>query len=865
VEIGGSTTAITNAHDSTYIVQAADAGCTFTVTVTRSDNIGSVTSDPTDVVIAANQYPAATDFDIGNLTQTAGQVTPVTITPKPGKSNGTQTVYYAGTSGTTYAKSTTVPQIAGTYTVTFDIATVQGWYAVTGLVGGTLQIYAQIAAQTPVITGQPANATVTINAPHSLSVGASASDGGTLSYQWYSNTSASNNGGTAITGAVNSTYNPPTDTAGTYFYFVEVINTITYSGDSGNKTASVRSNAVTLTVNTLVNAQTPAITSQSVGTTVVFNAPHRLSVLASVTDGGTLSYQWYSNTSLSNSGGTHVTWATSAAYNPPTGTAGTYYYFVEVTNTITDNGDGGNKTASGRSNAVTLTVNAQVNAQTPAIINQPVGATVAVGASHSLSVTANATDSGTLSYRWYSNTSLSNSGGTPVTGATSAVYNPPTGTVGTYFYFVEVTNTITNNGDGGNKTASSRSNAVEIRVLSPSGIVIDLTRMNEWELTEQTAIVTANVNKIFTVTGTYTTYHWYLDGTQVGTSSSYTFNKSGGVYHLAVIVTNSSGESRSGRCRITIASPLTANLWVDGSITDADSEDWYSCPVTSGTTYYFWWNDRKQGNGTKNGDVAVSAQYENETTFIFGGTDTGVDNGWTTEQLFTANQTGTVYIRVIPYDRNSGNAGAYGIVYNTSGTRPSIYTVTFSANNGTGTVPATRTVTAGSSIILPGGSGLSRSGYTFSGWNTNTSGTGTNYNAGASYTPTANITLYARWTIPLTANVWANGTLSSASGEIWYSLSVSSGTTYHIWWNDKSQGNGSKTGTVAVGARYENTDTFIFGGTNNTVLRGWDTVQSFTATQTGTVYIRVIPYNRDSYYIGTFGIVYSTGSIRPAL
>lgn len=39
-----------------------------------------------------------------------------------------------------------------------------------------------------------------------------------------------------------------------------------------------------------------------------------------------------------------------------------------------------------------------------------------------------------------------------------------------------------------------------------------------------------------------------------------------------------------------------------------------------------------------------------------------------------------------------------------------------------------------------------KTGWTFNGWNTKKDGTGTNYAGGANYTPTANVTLYARWT-----------------------------------------------------------------------------------------------------------------------
>jgi uncharacterized protein (TIGR02145 family)/uncharacterized repeat protein (TIGR02543 family) len=71
------------------------------------------------------------------------------------------------------------------------------------------------------------------------------------------------------------------------------------------------------------------------------------------------------------------------------------------------------------------------------------------------------------------------------------------------------------------------------------------------------------------------------------------------------------------------------------------------------------------------------------------------------------------------------------------------YRVTFSANGGTGTVPAAIT---GDTITLPNGNALTKSGYNFGGWytfaNTNV---WTNYNAGSRYAPTDNVTMYAKW------------------------------------------------------------------------------------------------------------------------
>ena len=74
------------------------------------------------------------------------------------------------------------------------------------------------------------------------------------------------------------------------------------------------------------------------------------------------------------------------------------------------------------------------------------------------------------------------------------------------------------------------------------------------------------------------------------------------------------------------------------------------------------------------------------------------------------------------------------------------FTVTYNINGGTGTTPTAQTMSGVRNyIILAGGSGFSRSGYTFGGWNTDATGTGTNYAEDTNYMPAGNITLYARW------------------------------------------------------------------------------------------------------------------------
>jgi O-glycosyl hydrolase len=77
--------------------------------------------------------------------------------------------------------------------------------------------------------------------PQPLTVTAEAPDMGTLSYQWYSVNAPQNDGGTAIAGATDNSFTPPTSTASSYYY---VVVTNTNNNVSQEKTAAVTSRAV---------------------------------------------------------------------------------------------------------------------------------------------------------------------------------------------------------------------------------------------------------------------------------------------------------------------------------------------------------------------------------------------------------------------------------------------------------------------------------------------------------------------------------------------------------------------------------------------------------------------------------------------
>ena len=329
----------------------------------------------------------------------------------------------------------------------------------------SVKAVAEINATPPNISAQPvSDSDVEKDSTKTLSITASVSDSGTLSYQWYSNNTNSNSGGTAITGATNSTYTVPTNLTGVFYYYCVVTNT--NNTVNGNTTATTSSAVAIIKVIEAKDAETPTISSHPQSNTVSINTVVELTILASVSDGGTLSYQWYSNSTSSTDGASAISSATNSTYTVPTTVAGTTFYYCVVTNT--NNSVDGNKTATATSNIAEVIVNDLTNAETPSITSQPQTDTnVIEGATKTLSIEASVSDGGTLSYQWYSNSTSSTDGASAISSATNSTYTVPTTVAGTTFYYCVVTNT--NNSVDGNKTATATSNIAKIEVKSNKG------------------------------------------------------------------------------------------------------------------------------------------------------------------------------------------------------------------------------------------------------------------------------------------------------------------------------------------------------------------------------------------------------------
>lgn len=176
-----------------------------------------------------------------------------------------------------------------------------------------------------------------------------------------------------------------------------------------------------------------------------------LTVVATL-DGYTLSYQWYKNTTNSNTGGTVISGATTNSYTPTlSSTAGTTYYYCVVTATKE-----GSETLTATSDVAAITVSEPYIKFT----TQPKSGSYAINVAPSALTVVAATNLGVEpTYQWYSNSSAT-AEGTEIKGATNASYTPSTSTVGTTYYYC----IATAKKDGTTVTATS--NIVSVTVAT---------------------------------------------------------------------------------------------------------------------------------------------------------------------------------------------------------------------------------------------------------------------------------------------------------------------------------------------------------------------------------------------------------------
>jgi len=369
----------------------------------------------------------------------------------------------------------------------------------------------------------------------------------------------------------------------------------------------------------------------------------------------------------------------------------TYYYIVSAYNS---NGMEGEKSSS---------VSATTAPDTPTNVTATLASFTSITVSWSVV-------SGADGYNIYRSTNPYDSY-SQIGTSTSTSYTDTGLSANTFYYYIVVAHN--NNGES-EQSIYAWVNTPAVETVSPDRIEYYWVNEHDDLATTSGYAVTVmpDTTLYITAQGTgYSGHKWYLNGVDTGESgNSYTFSSTAAGKHTVSLLVEKNGRLYNTNIVIMVAVSVTVTFDANGGSGTVSSQS-----VSPGSSITL-----------PGGSGMTMSGY----TF----------NGWNTN----SSGTGTNYNAGESY-WPTGNVTLYAKWSTHS-------TVTFNTNGASGAVSA-QTVSPGSSITLPGGSGMTMSGYTFRGWNTNSSGTGTNYNAGTSYTPTGDITLYARWAIPRVVTV----------------------------------------------------------------------------------------------------------------
>ena len=245
------------------------------------------------------------------------------------------------------------------------------------------------------IVSQPSSAFTVPQQTVILTVGAVGS--AQVAYQWYEGTSGVTS--LPINDATGPSYQTPPLIA-TKNYWVRVSNGI---GSEDSATATITMQAP------------PVITAQPTSKTLAMGS----SVSSSVTvTGNNISYQWYQG--FSGDVSTPLAGKTSSSLTLPNQLPDVNYYWVRVNNAL------------GTLNSTTI--RAEVTAVLPVIVDEPLDTSTFRTVSQSINVSASGPS---LSYQWYGGVRGDISRPLP---ATSSYFYPPDNLVGSYQFWVRVSN-----------------------------------------------------------------------------------------------------------------------------------------------------------------------------------------------------------------------------------------------------------------------------------------------------------------------------------------------------------------------------------------------------------------------------------------
>ena len=372
--------------------------------------------------------------------------------------------------------------------------------------------------------------------PGTVALSASATNTPT-SYAYYSDLS----GGSLLSSS--STYTTPSLSSNNTYY-VEASNTCGTTSPRVAVTASVLSS--------------PSITTQPATSaqTVCQNTP--ATALTIVASGAGLSYQWYSNSTASNSGGTLISGATNASYTPLSAALGTTYYYCIATGTCAPT-------------TATSSVSGAINVVTSIAGSVAVtgGNAVCTGNTKSLTVSGH---TGSIVWQSSSNGSTWNT----ISGETATSYTTSSLTANTH-YRAQITN-------GSCAAVNTSSQLITVDPLSVAGTI------------SGAQAVCPGATSTLSLAGHTGTIVWTTSATETGTynsvgsaASSYTTAAiNGPTYYKAQVTSGVCPQQLTSAYAIT-TTPLgtIGNISGPSSVTLGGTAT-FSVPSVTNVTSYVW-------------------------------------------------------------------------------------------------------------------------------------------------------------------------------------------------------------------------------------------------------------------------------------
>jgi uncharacterized repeat protein (TIGR02543 family) len=263
----------------------------------------------------------------------------------------------------------------------------------------------------------------------------------------------------------------------------------------------------------------------------------------------------------------------------------------------------------------------------------------------------------------------------------------------------------------------------------------------------------------YTVTGNVTFTAQWTTGSSNSTTYTVSYDRGEGTGTAPYSQTVASGTSITLPTigSMTAPSGKTFNGWSAGGQNYAAGD---SYTVTGNVTFTAQWTTGSSSGTKPSTPIGVTATAQSSSSIEISWTSVSGASGYHVYRATsssssysqiasptTASYTNmglsastTYYYKVSAYNSVGESTQSSYTSATTSSSAPTTYTVTFNGNGAS--PPSSKTGNANSSITLPS---ITRSGYTFNGWYTSSSGGTRVGGAGASYTPSSNVTLYAQW------------------------------------------------------------------------------------------------------------------------